>query len=581
MKRKITLLAVLSAAAIGVTGVTVSSKGRIANPLKAQGCLHTHVEHHDAVEPSILKAGHMEYWCCCECHQSFSDSTLQNVIENTQGNPTDPTDGRFTGAATGKMISESAMCSNGASYVKVQEAAPQGFSNVNKISVPGDRVGDSVMYSTVLVSNYEKLTFGIKSGDGTLLLDGWGKYIEDHSWVVVEIEYLGGYKYNVDYKTTSGNLIYNENFVYNESAGTGYVKGGLNNVMFKCATYASAATDSFYVTELVGSKRAVTGTIIDESAYSANGVSHSLIAGDVANGFEKISEISVAGSDYTHGQFFSAVPLKKYETVTFALKTSGFILFENWNALFDSKDNWAVFTLTNNFDDTFNLVINNMNGDTLYTRDNVPAVGAGPVYTPYALNTILYGGSLEIKPSKRDGCDFNLFASEVRGVLVSVPVVGSKIDDCAVSANGVGMSSSTMAVPGGYELVSEKKFDKEMHGQFYSALDLRPYSEVHFALKTTGTFNFDSWDKSYGGHGWMFFSLTNNGDNTFNLEVKDETDAVLCTTLNLNSYKGEETGVYTNYALNTTLYGNPAIGYYPYGTNISVYVTELRGTLAN
>ena len=136
---------------------------------------------------------------------------VQNVIENTQGDPTDSTDGRFTGAATGKMVSESAMCSNGASYEKVSETAPEGFKNVNKIAVPGDRVGDSVMYSTVLVSNYEKLVFGIRC-DGYLLLDGWGKYVADKSWVIVEVEYLGDHEYNVDFKNVEGTVIYNENF---------------------------------------------------------------------------------------------------------------------------------------------------------------------------------------------------------------------------------------------------------------------------------------------------------------------------------------------------------------------------------
>ena len=80
---------------IMATTLLFSSKGNLfSGSVRADSCPHSNVEYHKAIEPSLIRHGHREYWCCCACHKSFSDPDLTKVIENTIGNPLDIGDGR-------------------------------------------------------------------------------------------------------------------------------------------------------------------------------------------------------------------------------------------------------------------------------------------------------------------------------------------------------------------------------------------------------------------------------------------------------------------------------------------------------
>lgn len=159
----------------------------------------------------------------------------------------------------GTMISDSAICSNGVSYEAVTDvdAPEEGFNIVNKLSVAGAR-SDSKYYSQVIVDNYEQVAFAIKVS-GYLLLDGWGKFVANGSWVTITITPKGDYTYDVSFVPQSGSILdqysntydsFEVTYTYAELAGEGYVLGGLNNLMFKCDVWSSSQSDSFYVTEL-------------------------------------------------------------------------------------------------------------------------------------------------------------------------------------------------------------------------------------------------------------------------------------------------------------------------------------------
>ncbi|MGI6713581.1 MAG: hypothetical protein ACOX3K_00755 [Bacilli bacterium] len=73
----------------------ISSDNHFLNA-DASGCTHSVVNHYEAVVPGELTAGHIEYWCCCECHKSFSDAACTMLIADTQtAGPLTKGDGRY------------------------------------------------------------------------------------------------------------------------------------------------------------------------------------------------------------------------------------------------------------------------------------------------------------------------------------------------------------------------------------------------------------------------------------------------------------------------------------------------------
>ena len=490
---------------------------------------------------------------------------------------------------TGEVIDTCVMSANGVSMSDSEVEAPKGYTSVKEGSFTDSVHGQ--FFSAQDLTAYEEVHFALKT-DATYNFNNKNTY-DGHGWMFFTLTNNGDGTFNIVVFDESGTKIHEDTNLAGfkgENPGV-YTNYALNAILYGnvdgYTPYASGAL-TLYATELRGTKTPVvpTGTIIDESAYSANGCTHTLTTDvDAPEGYEKVSAIGVGNDSgsFMHGQAFSASVITGYSEVHFALRTSGFILFEGWNKLMDKQDKWAFFSLTNNGDTTFDLVVTDEDGNTLYEASNLPSFkGAEPgVYTNYGLNALLYGNSLEIKPCKRDQADFTLYATELRGTKIPVSPTGIIVDSCAVSANGVSMATAEIELPDGFENVKVGEFTNSMHGQFYSAKDLRKYSEVHFAMKTTAWISFDDWSDGYSGDDWIVFSLTNNGDTTFNLTISKLSGEVLCTKENLASFKGENPGVYANYALSAILYGNPGVGYIPLddGKTFNVYVTELIETL--
>ena len=73
----------LSASSLAALFAIVCTTNNASLFVRADECAHTEVVHYDAVEPTCDKAGSIEYWVCCECHNSYSDEALTNLIANT------------------------------------------------------------------------------------------------------------------------------------------------------------------------------------------------------------------------------------------------------------------------------------------------------------------------------------------------------------------------------------------------------------------------------------------------------------------------------------------------------------------
>lgn len=85
-------------AIIAVTTLNSINNNGLSFNIRAEAvnCTHESVVHHERVEPGELTAGNIEYWCCCRCHKSFSDSSCTLLIENTAfEDPQTKGDGRY------------------------------------------------------------------------------------------------------------------------------------------------------------------------------------------------------------------------------------------------------------------------------------------------------------------------------------------------------------------------------------------------------------------------------------------------------------------------------------------------------
>ena len=84
----------------------------------------------------------------------------------------------------------------------------------------------------------------------------------------------------------------------------------------------------------------------------------------------------------------------------------------------NSKFSSFFISLTQNNDGTWNIVVTSMDGDAIYSENNLGAYkGANPgVYTNYALNAILYGIPAGFYPY---GDPLTVYATEVRGTSAS------------------------------------------------------------------------------------------------------------------------------------------------------------------
>ena len=297
----------------------------------------------------------------------------------------------------------------------------------------------------------------------------------------------------------------------------------------------------------------------------------------VPYGFKKVWQYKMEGTSL-HGKMFSGKVLSAYKEVRFALKSAGTISAGGQTL---NGGVWTYITLTQNSDKTWNLKAEN--GATVYTKENIPATiddKQQGVYTADSLNAILYAGSFTLYPQVANVGDC-IYYTEVRGELPAKPIVGDIIDEKFINANGITGETTTEEIPRGYEKVWQYKGmygDGYIHGQAYSAVSLTEYSSVNFAIKTTGTFNLNN-EKSDSSHAWLYFHLVQNDDKTWNITVENRTGSVVYSGSNFNAYKGDDPGVYTNYALNAILFGCPA-GFSVQGNaDTMTYFTEVRGVL--
>lgn len=327
------------------------------------------------------------------------------------------------------------------------------------------------------------------------------------------------------------------------------------------------------------------GLVVDESFYQRDKSDFTVTASEeaVPLGYKTVWT-TFTTKNYIHGGSYSKIVLSNYAQVRFAIKTDGnfFLNGKSTNATHD----WLFFELVQNEDLTWKTTVTNASGVIVFTTSDLSAIKENPGgYTNNSLNIILFGipsGFYPNNPNKGEA--MNIYFTEVRGTMKESAVEGVKVDENVYNVNKLNMTKVTDYAAAGYETVMTYTHtgSNSIHGMNYSAEALRNYSEIHFAFRSSYGFNFNNVVSSYD-RDWMYFTLTQNDDETWNLTAKKADGTVIATIENLRANKEELGGAYTPYALNAILYGIPSTGLYPNKSDslseLTVWATEIRGTL--
>ena len=282
------------------------------------------------------------------------------------------------------------------------------------------------------------------------------------------------------------------------------------------------------------------GLVVDESFYQRDKSDFTVTASEeaVPLGYKTVWT-TFTTKNYIHGGSYSKIVLSNYAQVRFAIKTDGnfFLNGKSTNATHD----WLFFELVQNEDLTWKTTVTNALGEVVYAPDNLSGARSDGGYVNQALNSILFGIPTGFYPQNPATDEtMNIYFTEVRGTLKKSAVEGVKVDESVYNVNKLNMTKVTDYAVAGYETVMTYTHtgSNSIHGMNYSAEALRNYSEIHFAFRSSYGFNFNNVVSSYD-RDWMYFTLTQNDDETWNLTATKADGTVIATQNNLLANKAE------------------------------------------
>lgn len=344
------LSAAVSILASVSVGIVAGKKGKMLRTAEATECSHTHVNHYDRVEPTLETSGVAEYWVCCECHKSFKDSGFNQVFENTDGNPTDSTDGRYLaplGEATEKTFIGDLFYNSSASLSL--EAAPEGYAFTKVYELASTNIRN-IFDNQAVVDGFKKISFGLKTASKWFSIRGDWAW-SGNSWKIFELVKNEDGTWNI-YGATAGNaLALKHSNISNRilSANSGSNDDSILN--------ATCESDTCYVTNF----RVMYDGEFDfvESAHVSTSASVSALEVPAGYGFDTVYEIS--NSNFANILNTSA-NVEGLSMIAFGVKTaSGYVASHGWSAPGFSFNgaSWKIFELVNTGSDTWNIYVEN------------------------------------------------------------------------------------------------------------------------------------------------------------------------------------------------------------------------------
>lgn len=392
----------------------------------------------------------------------------------------------------------------------------------------------------------------------------------------------------ITYKNADGTEIKNETLAYGASLNYPAAAVIKNKTQRGWVTSKKTAWDTSWTAQgdMTLTASYVTGGIVAEKMYSTSKMGKKAYesAAKIAlpEGYEKVWQAPLDNDKgFKHGMYMPSNDLSGYSEVNFAIKTGDRYLFGGEQGETLTLTNWIFFSLTQNSDLTWNLVVTH-DGEVVHTAKNLSGNKSGDEYTKNAITSILYGiPTTGYTPAGEKGATF--YFTELRGIKKPVGEIISDRVYGAKKSGTLGEKEVTdMPSPEGFEKVWSATAGSKgsgyyyLRGEYYSPKVISDYAEVHFAVKTGYQYTFDTETKSVTD--WMLFSLKQNEDGTWELTVTTLDGKILHTASGLTSNKSG--GDYVAGSLNVILYGNTKkSGYIPRvkEQNGVFYFTELRG----
>lgn len=335
------------------------------------------------------------------------------------------------------------------------------------------------------------------------------------------------------------------------------------------------------------------GDTIDEKVFSSRGITSESADESAPQGFTNVwrtkDKLQKTGNDtdgynaILRGDYYSSKDITVYKEVYFAVKTNWMYRLPSG---YPTVSGWVYFTFTQNEDKTWNATISyttkgvvktdtaknltmpTENGST-YKAGSLAALLFNPWYIPYVKDTDSY-----------------VYFTELRGVKKPVEITGDKIVDCVYDNIGtdcykktVTFTDSSEAVPEGFTVVKEYTCSETSLKGKMTHVDIQGYSEVHFAIKTSGYMQIDTSIEAKAikqkYDDWLYFTLVNEStEKKVQWRVKVTCQGVEIVNF-LNTRNITQPGVCG------VLWHGGAAGTMPYdnAAGFKIYTTELRGTL--
>lgn len=389
----------------------------------------------------------------------------------------------------------------------------------------------------------------------------------------------------ITYKNVVGEQVGSENLTYGATLNYPEV-AGRNGQDLKWTTNKKTAWNTSWTAQ--GNMTLIcAGDTIDEKVFSSRGITSEIADESAPQGFTnvwKTKDKLVQGSNATlSAEYYSSKDITIYKEIYFAAKT-------NWMYKLPSgyiaANGWFYFTFTQNEDTTWNASISYTTKGVVKTdtaKNLTMPTENGKVYTAGSLASLLYNPWYI--PYVKDTESYVYF-TELRGIRKPVEITGDKIVDCVYDNIGtdcygkkVTFTDSSEAVPEGFTVVKEYTCSETSLQGKMTHVDIKGYSEVHFAIKTSGYMQIDTSieakaiKQKYAD--WLYFTLVNEStEEKVQWRVKVKYQGVEIVNF-LNTRNITQPGVCG------VLWHGGAAGTMPYDNTagFKIYTTELRGTL--
>ncbi len=294
---------------------------------------------------------------------------------------------------------------------------PYGFKKVWQYKMEGTSLHGK-MFSGKELSAYSSVRFALKSA-GTIYAGG--QTLNGGVWTYITLTQNSDKTWNLKAEQNGATVYTKENIpatIADYQQGV-YTADSLNAILYAGSfvfyPIVKNAGDYIYYTEVRGELPAkpITGDIIDEKLYSANGIKVNETTEEIPSGYERVWQVNNNSGGVLHGQFLSNKVLTGYTEVNFAIKTNGNYVFNSWNSSSDESHSWLYFTLTQTDENIWTITAKTRDDKVVFSGDGFKgysdSLGSG--YTSYSLNAIMYGVAGIFGPT--GDCWF----TEVRGVL--------------------------------------------------------------------------------------------------------------------------------------------------------------------